>query len=97
MHSFILSYIVSASVSSPIVSGGMRNIHENKVTSQLSGSSANHHADNSRHGSNEDYLQMVHRISSDVCNMHLFWLASIIQPSFPNYNLSISGINYGRA
>ncbi|XP_044287063.1 nipped-B-like protein isoform X3 [Varanus komodoensis] len=54
-----------ASVSSPIVSGGMRNIHENKVTSQLSGSSANHHADNSRHGSNEDYLQMVHRISSE--------------------------------
>ncbi|XP_066474414.1 nipped-B-like protein isoform X3 [Tiliqua scincoides] len=54
-----------ASVSSPIVSGGMRNIHENKVTSQLSGGSANHHADNSRHGSNEDYLQMVHRISSE--------------------------------
>ncbi|XP_060617388.2 nipped-B-like protein isoform X3 [Anolis sagrei] len=54
-----------ASVSSPIVSGGMRTIHENKVTSQLSGSSANHHADNSRHGSNEDYLQMVHRISNE--------------------------------
>ncbi|XP_008114314.1 nipped-B-like protein isoform X4 [Anolis carolinensis] len=54
-----------ASVSSPIVSGGMRNIHENKVASQLSGSSANHHADNSRHGSNEDYLQMVHRISNE--------------------------------
>ncbi|XP_062984216.1 nipped-B-like protein isoform X4 [Elgaria multicarinata webbii] len=53
------------SVSSPIVSGGMRNIHENKVTSQLSSSSANHHADNSRHGSNEDYLQIVHRISSE--------------------------------
>ncbi|XP_026504841.1 nipped-B-like protein isoform X4 [Terrapene carolina triunguis] len=43
----------------------MRNIHENKVSSQLSGNSANHHADNSRHGSNEDYLQMVHRLSSD--------------------------------
>ncbi|XP_074851745.1 nipped-B-like protein isoform X2 [Carettochelys insculpta] len=54
-----------ASVSSPIVSSGMRNIHENKVSSQLSGNSANHHADNSRHGSNEDYLQMVHRLSSD--------------------------------
>ncbi|XP_054842257.1 nipped-B-like protein isoform X3 [Eublepharis macularius] len=54
-----------ASVSSPIVSSGMRNIHENKVTSQLSGSSANHHTDNSRHGSSEDYLQMVHRISSE--------------------------------
>ncbi|KAF4803570.1 nipped-B-like protein [Turdus rufiventris] len=55
-----------ASVSSPIVTVGMRNLHENKVSSQLSGNSANHHADNSRHGSNEDYLQMVHRISSDV-------------------------------
>ncbi|XP_062454948.1 nipped-B-like protein isoform X3 [Rhea pennata] len=54
-----------ASVSSPIVSGGMRNLHENKVSSQLSGNSANHHADNSRHGPNEDYLQMVHRLSSD--------------------------------
>lgn len=64
MHS-LLSSLISASVSSPI---GMRNIHENKVTSQLSGNSANHHADNSRHGSSEDYLQMVHRISSEVCN-----------------------------
>ncbi|XP_027589913.1 nipped-B-like protein isoform X3 [Pipra filicauda] len=54
-----------ASVSSPIVTAGMRNLHENKVSSQLSGNSANHHADNSRHGSNEDYLQMVHRLSSD--------------------------------
>uniref|UniRef100_A0A8U7ND06 Nipped-B protein n=1 Tax=Corvus moneduloides TaxID=1196302 RepID=A0A8U7ND06_CORMO len=54
-----------ASVSSPIVTAGMRNLHENKVSSQLSGNSANHHADNSRHSSNEDYLQMVHRISSD--------------------------------
>ncbi|KAM6392062.1 nipped-B-like protein isoform 3-T3 [Rhynochetos jubatus] len=54
-----------ASVSSPIVTAGIRNLHENKVSSQLSGNSANHHADNSRHGSNEDYLQMVHRLSSD--------------------------------
>ncbi|XP_061216321.1 nipped-B-like protein isoform X2 [Neopsephotus bourkii] len=53
------------SVSGPIVTAGMRNIHENNVSSQLSGNSANHHADNSRHGSNEDYLQMVHRLSSD--------------------------------
>ncbi|XP_061872616.1 nipped-B-like protein isoform X3 [Colius striatus] len=51
-------------VSTPIVTG-MRNLHENKVSSQLSGNSANHHADNSTHGSNEDYLQMVHRLSSD--------------------------------
>ncbi|XP_035170274.1 nipped-B-like protein, partial [Oxyura jamaicensis] len=54
-----------ASVSSPIVTAGMRNLHENKISSQLSGNSANHHADNSRHSSNEDYLQMVHRLSSD--------------------------------
>ncbi|XP_064901030.1 nipped-B-like protein isoform X4 [Columba livia] len=57
--------IQQASVSSPIVTAGMRNLHENKVSNQLSGNSANHHADNSRHGSNEDYLQMVHRLSSD--------------------------------
>uniref|UniRef100_A0A670YGW3 Nipped-B protein n=1 Tax=Pseudonaja textilis TaxID=8673 RepID=A0A670YGW3_PSETE len=56
--------IQQASVSSPIVSGGMRNIHENKITSQL-GSSTNHHPDNTRHGSSEDYLHMVHRISSE--------------------------------
>ncbi|ETE69112.1 Nipped-B-like protein, partial [Ophiophagus hannah] len=56
--------LLSASVSSPIVSGGMRNIHENKITSQL-GSSTNHHPDNTRHGSSEDYLHMVHRISSE--------------------------------
>ncbi|XP_040434327.1 nipped-B-like protein isoform X2 [Falco naumanni] len=54
-----------ASVSSPIVTAGMRNLHENKVSSQLSGNSANHHTDNSRHDSNEDYLQMVNRLSSD--------------------------------
>ncbi|KAM9510027.1 nipped-B-like protein isoform 2-T3 [Guaruba guarouba] len=53
------------SVSGPIVTAGMRNLNENNVSSQLSGNSANHHADNSRHGSNEDYLQMVHRLSSD--------------------------------
>ncbi|KAM8961304.1 nipped-B-like protein isoform 2-T2 [Pelodytes ibericus] len=52
-----------ASVSSPIVAGGLRNMHENK--GQLSGNSANHHADNSRHSSSEDYLQMVHRLGSE--------------------------------
>lgn len=62
--------LLSASVSSPIVSGGMRSIHENKITSQL-GSSTNHHPDNSRHGSSEDYLHMVHRISSEVRNIYV--------------------------
>ncbi|XP_018423759.1 PREDICTED: nipped-B-like protein isoform X2 [Nanorana parkeri] len=54
-----------ASVSSPIVAGGLRNLHENKVSGQLSGNSANHHADNSRHSTSEDYLQMVHRLGSE--------------------------------
>ncbi|XP_045704306.1 nipped-B-like protein isoform X3 [Phyllostomus hastatus] len=54
-----------ASVSSPIVAGGLRNLHDNKVSGPLSGSSANHHADNPRHGSSDDYLHMVHRLSSD--------------------------------
>nr|BAE92522.1 Scc2-2A [Xenopus laevis] len=51
------------SVSSPIVAGGLRNLHENKV--QQSGSSTNHHADNSRHGTTEDYLQMVQRLGGE--------------------------------
>ncbi|XP_062068596.1 nipped-B-like protein isoform X7 [Lepus europaeus] len=54
-----------ASVSSPIVAGGLRNIHDNKVSGPLSGNSANHHADNPRHGSSDDYLHMVHRLSSE--------------------------------
>lgn len=54
-----------ASVSSPIVAGGLRNMHDNKVSGPLSGSSANHHTDNPRHGSSDDYLHMVHRLSSD--------------------------------
>ncbi|XP_069043025.1 nipped-B-like protein A isoform X1 [Lepisosteus oculatus] len=52
-------------VASPMVPGGMRNIHDNKVSGQMSSNSANHHADNSRHGSNEDYLNMVHRLGSE--------------------------------
>ncbi|KAM9680173.1 nipped-B-like protein isoform 3-T3 [Dama dama] len=54
-----------ASVSSPIVAGGLRNLHDNKVSGSLSGNSANHHADNPRHGSSDDYLHMMHRLSSD--------------------------------
>ncbi|MEE6458027.1 hypothetical protein FKM82_000154 [Ascaphus truei] len=54
-----------ASVSSPIVAGGLRSMHENKVSGQLSGNSSNHHADNARHSTNEDYLQMVHRMGSE--------------------------------
>lgn len=64
-----LFLLISASVSSPIVAGGLRNIHDNKVSGPLSGNSANHHADNPRHGSSDDYLHMVHRLSSDVCNI----------------------------
>lgn len=64
-------------MSSPIVTAGMRNLHESKVSSQLSGNSANHHADNSRHSSNEDYLQMVHRLSSDVCNLYQFIMSNL--------------------
>uniref|UniRef100_A0A8C5LQR1 Nipped-B protein n=1 Tax=Leptobrachium leishanense TaxID=445787 RepID=A0A8C5LQR1_9ANUR len=54
-----------ASVSSPIVAGGLRNLHESKVSGPLSGNSANHHSDNSRHSTSEDYLQMVHRLGSE--------------------------------
>ncbi|XP_035292163.1 nipped-B-like protein A isoform X4 [Anguilla anguilla] len=51
------------SVASPMVPGGMRNIHENKVSGQMSSNSANHHAD--RHGSNEEYMNIVHRLGSE--------------------------------
>ncbi|KAM9329215.1 nipped-B-like protein [Gastrophryne carolinensis] len=57
--------IQQTSVSSPIVAGGLRNLHENKVSGQLAGNSANHHSDNSRHSTSEDYLQMVHRLGSE--------------------------------
>ena len=66
---FLKFLLISASVSSPIVAGGLRNLHDNKVSGSLSGNSANHHADNPRHGSSDDYLHMVHRLSSDVCNI----------------------------
>lgn len=66
---FFVFLLIPASVSSPIVAGGLRNMHDNKVSGPLSGSSANHHTDNPRHGSSDDYLHMVHRLSSDVCNI----------------------------
>ncbi|PKU36237.1 rna-directed dna polymerase from mobile element jockey-like [Limosa lapponica baueri] len=78
----MIAGLTDPSVSSPIVTAGMRNLHENKVSSQLSGSSANHHADNARHGSNEDYLQMVHRLSSDVCYLDQFIMIKQISLSF---------------
>uniref|UniRef100_A0A4W3INF4 NIPBL cohesin loading factor n=1 Tax=Callorhinchus milii TaxID=7868 RepID=A0A4W3INF4_CALMI len=57
--------IQQASVSSPLIPSGMRNIHDSKVASQMSSSSSNHHTDNSRHGSTEDYMHMVHRLGSE--------------------------------
>ncbi|XP_036383992.1 nipped-B-like protein A isoform X2 [Megalops cyprinoides] len=51
------------SVTSPMVPGGMRNIHENKVSGQMSSNSANHHAE--RHSSNEEFMNIVHRIGSE--------------------------------
>ncbi|CAB1352907.1 unnamed protein product, partial [Coregonus sp. 'balchen'] len=49
-------------VASPMVPGGMRNIHDNKVSGQISSNSANH---NARHGSNEDYMNIVHRLGNE--------------------------------
>ncbi|KAM8886564.1 nipped-B-like protein A isoform 2-T4 [Spinachia spinachia] len=50
--------IQQVSVASPMVPGGIRNIHEGKVSGQM----ANHHSD--RHGT-EDYMNIVHRLSSE--------------------------------
>ncbi|XP_030624239.1 nipped-B-like protein B isoform X2 [Chanos chanos] len=54
--------IPQVSVTSPMVSGGMRNIHDNKVPGQMSSNSANH---NARHCSSEDYMNMVHRMGNE--------------------------------
>lgn len=52
---------LAVSVASPMVPGGIRNIHEGKVSGQMN--AANHHSD--RHGT-EDYLNIVHRLSNEV-------------------------------
>ncbi|KAL0979828.1 hypothetical protein UPYG_G00190320 [Umbra pygmaea] len=51
--------IQQVSVASPMVPGGMRNVHEGK--GQMS-NAANHHAD--RHGS-DDYMSIVHRLGNE--------------------------------
>ncbi|XP_042588885.1 nipped-B-like protein B isoform X3 [Cyprinus carpio] len=53
--------IQQVSVSSPIVPVGMRNIHDNKVSCQVSGNS-NH---NARHCSNDEYISIVQRLGND--------------------------------
>ncbi|XP_032370958.1 nipped-B-like protein A isoform X3 [Etheostoma spectabile] len=53
--------IQQVSVASPMVPGGIRNIHEGKVSGQMA-NTANHHSD--RHGT-EDYMNIVHRLSSE--------------------------------
>ncbi|XP_043932364.1 nipped-B-like protein [Protopterus annectens] len=57
--------IQQASVSSPMVPGNIRNMHDSKLSNQLSSNSSNHHPDGSRHGSNEDYLHIVHRLGNE--------------------------------
>lgn len=51
------------SVASPLVPGSVRSVHDNKVSGQLSNNSTNH---NARQGSNEDYMNMVHRLGNEV-------------------------------
>ncbi|XP_075875687.1 nipped-B-like protein A isoform X2 [Nelusetta ayraudi] len=53
--------IQQVSVTSPMVPGSIRNIHEGKVSGQMA-NAANHHSD--RHGT-EDYLNIVHRLSNE--------------------------------
>ncbi|CAF93495.1 unnamed protein product [Tetraodon nigroviridis] len=65
--------IQQVSVTSPMVPGGIRNIHEGKVSSQLAGAS-NHLSD--RHGT-EDYLKIVHRLSNEESD------SAMRNPSFP--------------
>ncbi|XP_075955000.1 nipped-B-like protein A isoform X2 [Anarhichas minor] len=48
--------IQQVSVASPMVPGGIRNIHEGKVSGQMA-NAANHHS--------EDYMNIVHRLSTE--------------------------------
>ncbi|XP_059192294.1 nipped-B-like protein A isoform X3 [Centropristis striata] len=61
------------SVASPMVPGGIRNIHDGKVSGQMA-NAANHHSD--RHGT-EDYLNIVHRLSNEEGD------STMRNPSFP--------------
>lgn len=65
--------IQQVSVASPMVPGGIRNIHEGKVSGQMA-NAANHHSE--RHGT-EDYLNIVHRLGSEEGD------SSMRNPSFP--------------
>ncbi|XP_073322109.1 nipped-B-like protein A isoform X2 [Pagrus major] len=65
--------IQQVSVTSPMVPGGIRNIHEGKVSGQMA-NAANHHSD--RHGT-EDYLNIVHRLSNEEGD------STMRNPSFP--------------
>ncbi|KAM3610729.1 uncharacterized protein V6R79_008133 [Siganus canaliculatus] len=65
--------IQQVSVTSPMVPGGIRNIHEGKVSGQMA-NAANHHSD--RHGT-EDYMNIVHRLSNEESE------SSRRNPSFP--------------
>ncbi|TNN80636.1 Nipped-B-like protein A [Liparis tanakae] len=53
--------IQQVSVASPMVPGGIRNIHEGKVSGQMA-NAANHLSD--RHGT-EDYMNIVHRLGNE--------------------------------
>ncbi|KAM3850382.1 LOW QUALITY PROTEIN: nipped-B-like protein B [Diretmus argenteus] len=53
--------MLTLSVASPMVPGGIRNIHEGKVSGHMA-NAANHHPD--RHGT-EDYLNIVHRLGNE--------------------------------
>ncbi|XP_071339205.1 nipped-B-like protein A isoform X3 [Trachinotus anak] len=65
--------IQQVSVASPMVPGGIRNIHEGKVSGQMA-NAANHHSD--RHGT-EDYLNIVHRLGNEEGD------STMRNPSFP--------------
>ncbi|CAJ1068917.1 nipped-B-like protein A isoform X3 [Xyrichtys novacula] len=65
--------IQQVSVASPMVPGGIRNIHESKVSGQMA-NAANHHSE--RHGA-EDYLNIVHRLSNEEGD------SAMRNPSFP--------------
>ncbi|XP_039532073.1 nipped-B-like protein B isoform X2 [Pimephales promelas] len=73
--------IQQVSVSSPIVPSSMRNIHDNKVSGQVSGNS-NH---NARHCSNDEYISIVQRLGNEESDPALrnasFSVRSVCSPA----------------
>ena len=84
---YLCSLCILVSVASPMVPGGMRNIHEGKVSEQMG--TANHHPDRNN---SDDYMNMVHRLGNEVLLILLSTTEYMsISYSLPWYNAALVG------